>query len=260
MDRDEVLRVSNLNVFYKNRKRKLFSKNKKIQALHDVSVSMQEGEVLAIAGESGSGKSTLARAIVGINKDYTGEIWQKYTSPQMVFQDPYTSLNPAKRIGWLLEEPLRVDKSRQWTQEEIAARVKEVMEDIELPLSMLDRFPAQLSGGQRQRVCIGMALMRSPKLLIADEPVSALDVTIQAQILELLENLHKKHGISIIFISHDLSLVNQLCQRVIVMQEGKIVESGRTSDIFTRPRDPYTKKLIAAIPRIDLSRDDKANE
>lgn len=246
MDRDEVLRVSNLNVFYKNRKRKLFSKNKKIQALHDVSVSMQEGEVLAIAGESGSGKSTLARAIVGINKDYTGEIWQKYQSPQMVFQDPYSSLNPAKRIGWLLEEPLRVDKSRQWTKEEIEARVKEVMEDIELPLSMLDRFPAQLSGGQRQRVCIGMALMRSPKLLIADEPVSALDVTIQAQILELLENLHKKHGISIIFISHDLRVVYKISDHVMIMKDGRVVEYGETKQLYRSPQADYTKQLLKA--------------
>ena len=246
MDRDEVLRVSNLNVFYKNRKRKLFSKNKKIQALHDVSVSMQEGEVLAIAGESGSGKSTLARAIVGINKDYTGEIRQKYTSPQMVFQDPYSSLNPAKRIGWLLEEPLRVDKSRQWTKEEITARVKEVMEDIELPLSMLDRFPAQLSGGQRQRVCIGMALMRSPKLLIADEPVSALDVTIQAQILELLENLHKKHGISIIFISHDLRVVYKISDHVMIMKDGRVVEYGETKQLYRSPQADYTKQLLKA--------------
>jgi len=246
MDRDEVLRVSNLNVFYKNRKRKLFSKKKKIQALFDVSVSMEEGEVLAIAGESGSGKSTLARAIVGINKDYTGEIWQKYEKPQMVFQDPYSSLNPAKKIGWLLEEPLRVDKTRDWTKEEIAERVKEVMEDIELPLSMLDRYPAQLSGGQRQRVCIGIALMRSPKLLIADEPVSALDVTIQAQILELLENLHKKHGISIIFISHDLRVVYKISDHVMIMKNGRVVEYGVTKEIYRRPQAEYTRQLLKA--------------
>ena len=246
MDRDEVLRVSNLNVFYKNRKRKLFSKKKKIQALFDVSVSMQEGEVLAIAGESGSGKSTLARAIVGINKDYTGEIRQKYERPQMVFQDPYSSLNPAKKIGWLLEEPLRVDKTRQWTKEEMAERVKEVMEDIELPLSMLDRYPAQLSGGQRQRVCIGIALMRSPKLLIADEPVSALDVTIQAQILELLENLHKKHGISIIFISHDLRVVYKISDHVMIMKNGRVVEYGATKELYRYPQAEYTKQLLKA--------------
>ena len=246
MDRDEVLRVSNLNVFYKNRKQRLFSKKKKIQALHDVSVSMHEGEVLAIAGESGSGKSTFARAIVGINKDYTGEIVQKYERPQMVFQDPYSSLNPAKKIGWLLEEPLRVDKSRQWTREEISERVKEVMQEIELPLSMLERYPAQLSGGQRQRVCIGIALMRSPKLLIADEPVSALDVTIQAQILELLENLHKKHGISIIFISHDLRVVYKISDHVMIMKDGRVVEYGETKELYRRPQADYTKQLLKA--------------
>ena len=121
-------------------------------------------------------------------------------------------------------------------------------------------YPHELSGGMRQRVMIAAAMIGDPKILIADEPTTALDVTVQAQIVELLKKLNKERKTSIIFISHDLSLVNQLCQRVIVMQEGKIVESGKTSDIFSRPRDPYTKKLIAAIPRIDLSRDDKDNE
>ncbi len=246
MSNDVVLRVSDLNVFYKNRKRKLFSNKKKIQALFDVNLTMEEGEVLAIAGESGSGKSTLARAIVGINKDYTGEIWQKYDQPQMVFQDPYSSLNPSKKIGWLLEEPLRVDKTRNWTKQEIEERVKTVMEEIELPLSMLERYPAQLSGGQRQRVCIGMALMRSPKLLIADEPVSALDVTIQAQILELLENLHKKHGISIIFISHDLRVVYKISDHVMIMKDGRVVEQGQTRQLYRQPTQDYTKALLKA--------------
>ena len=247
MSEDKVLRASNLNVFYKNRKRKLFSKkNKKIQALYDVSVNMEEGEVLAIAGESGSGKSTLARAIVGINKDYTGEIQQKYQSPQMVFQDPYSSLNPAKKIGWLLKEPLRVDKTREWTGDEMDKRVLQILEEIELPVSILDRYPAQLSGGQRQRVCIGMALMRSPKLLIADEPVSALDVTIQAQILELLENLHKKHGISIIFISHDLRVVYKISDHVMIMKDGRVVEYGETKQLYRSPQADYTKQLLKA--------------
>ncbi len=246
MSDNEVLRVTDLNVFYKNRKKKLFSGKKKIQALFDVNVSMEEGEVLAIAGESGSGKSTLARAIVGINKDYTGEIWQKYERPQMVFQDPYSSLNPSKKIGWLLEEPLRVDKTRKWTKEEIDARIKEIMEEIELPLNMLDRYPSQLSGGQRQRVCIGIALMRNPRLLIADEPVSALDVTIQAQILDLLENLHKKHGISIIFISHDLRVVYRISDHVLIMKDGRVVEQGKTRQLYRNPQAPYTRSLLKA--------------
>ncbi len=246
MSENEVLRVTDLNVFYKNRKSKLFSKDKKIQALFDVSVSMKEGEVLAIAGESGSGKSTLARAIVGINKDYTGEIWQKYSSPQMVFQDPYSSLNPAKKIGWLLKEPLRVDKSRKWTQEEMDDKAKEIMGEIELPISMLERYPSQLSGGQRQRVCIGIALMRSPKLLIADEPVSALDVTIQAQILELLENLHTRHNISIIFISHDLRVVYKISDHVMIMKNGRVMEYGSTREVYRNPQSEYTKELLRA--------------
>ena len=243
---DQVIKISDLNVFYKNRKRKLFSKNKKIQALFDVSMNLEEGEVLAIAGESGCGKSTLARTIVGINKDYTGIIWQKYEKPQMVFQDPYNSLNPAKKIGWLLKEPLRVDPHRKWTEEEMDKRVSEIMEEIEMPLYMLDRYPAQLSGGQRQRVCIGMALMRSPKVLIADEPVSALDVTIQAQILELLENLHKKHGISIIFISHDLRVVYKISDHVMIMKDGRVVEYGQTRNLYRNPQHPYTCQLLEA--------------
>ena len=247
MEKDIVLRVSNLNVFYKNRKRKLFSKqDKKIQALFDVSFSVEEGEVLAIAGESGCGKSTLARAIVGINKDYSGEIWQKYGDPQMVFQDPYNSLNPAKKIGWLLEEPLRVDKNKKWTKEERQKRVEEIMKEIELPLNMLERYPSQLSGGQRQRVCIGIALMRNPKLLIADEPVSALDVTIQAQIMELLRGLHKKLGISIIFISHDLRVVYQISDHVMVMKNGHVMEYGATRDVYRNPQNEYTKQLLCA--------------
>lgn len=247
MDKESVIKVQNLNVFYKNRKRKLFSKkNKKIQALFDVSFNMEEGEVLAIAGESGCGKSTLARTIVGINKDYTGEILQKYERPQMVFQDPYNSLNPAKKIGWLLEEPLKVDRNRKWTKSERKERVEQIMKDIELPLEMLERYPSQLSGGQRQRVCIGIALMRNPKVLIADEPVSALDVTIQAQILELLQNLHRKLGISIIFISHDLRVVYKISNHVMVMKDGRVVEYGDTRSVYKNPQNDYTKKLLRA--------------
>ena len=247
MEKELALKVSNLNVYYKNRKRKPFSKeDKKIQALFDVSFDLEEGEVLAIAGESGCGKSTLARAIVGINKDYTGEIWQKYKDPQMVFQDPYNSLNPAKKIGWLLEEPLRVDKNRKWTKEERKARVEEIMKEIELPLNMLERYPSQLSGGQRQRVCIGIALMRDPGLLIADEPVSALDVTIQAQIMELLRSLHQKLGISIIFISHDLRVVYQISDHVMIMKNGHVMEYGETRSVYRSPKAEYTKQLLKA--------------
>ncbi|MCR4902605.1 MAG: dipeptide/oligopeptide/nickel ABC transporter ATP-binding protein [Butyrivibrio sp.] len=246
MDQNVVLSVSDLNVYYKNRKKKLFEKSGKKQALFDVSFDMKEGEVLGIAGESGCGKSTLARTIVGINKDYTGTIYQKYGEPQMVFQDPYSSLNPAKTIGWLMEEPLKVDKNRKWTREERLERVKEIMDRVELPPEFINRYPSQLSGGQRQRVCIGMALMKSPKLLIADEPVSALDVTIQAQIMELLEQLHKNLGISIIFISHDLRVVYHMCDRVMIMKEGRMVEMEETDKLYRYPKEEYTKELLTA--------------
>lgn len=246
MGEKDILTVRDLNVFYKNRNKKLFSGEKKHQALFDVSFTMKEGEVLALAGESGCGKSTLARAIVGINKDYTGQIIQDDVRPQMVFQDPYSSLNPAKKVGWLLEEPLKVDRDRKWTAEERKKRVEEIMDEIELPLSMLERYPSQLSGGQRQRVCIGIALMKSPKLLIADEPVSALDVTIQAQIMELLDNLHRKLGLSIIFISHDLRVVYRISDRVMIMKKGRIVESGDTKEIYRNPQHEYTKQLLEA--------------
>ena len=246
MDETKVLKVQDLNVFYKNRKKKLFSGNKKIQALFDVSFDMEEGEVLAIARESGCGKSTLARAIVGINRDYTGTMWQKYDDPQMIFQDPYNSLNPAKKIGWLLEEPLRVDKKCSWTKEARENRIKEIMKDIELPMEMLDRYPSQLSGGQRQRICIGIALMKNPKVLIADEPVSALDVTIQSQIMELLSRLHKKLGLSIIFISHDLRVVYQISDHVMIMKSGRVVEYGDTKSVYRNPSHEYTKELLNA--------------
>lgn len=243
---DTVLSVKDLCVFYKNREGKFIKRNKRKQVLHNVSFDLKEGEVLGIAGESGCGKSTLVKVIVGINKDYTGEIIQKYPDPQMVFQDPYGSLNPAKTIEWLLKEPLRVDKNRKWTDKEMDDRVKEIMTRVEMPLEMLKRYPSQLSGGQRQRVCIGIALMRSPKLLICDEPVSALDVTIQAQIMELLRTLHKQLGISIIFISHDLRVVYQISDNVMIMKNGIVQEYGKTKELYKYPKAEYTKQLLTA--------------
>ena len=243
---DLILDIDALNVYYNNRNKIFFAKNDKKHVLHDISLQMKRGEVLGIAGESGCGKSTLAKTIVGMNRDYRGHLFVGDPDPQMVFQDPYGSLNPMKKIGWLLEEPLRVDRRRQWTEEERKARVREVMEQIELSESLLDRYPSQLSGGQRQRVCIGVALSRAPKLLIADEPVSALDVTIQAQIIRLFRHLHEKLSLSLLFISHDLRVVYDLCDRVIVMKEGRIVEEGTTYEVYAHPRHTYTKTLLEA--------------
>ena len=246
MSTEKVIRIQNLNVYYKNHKKSPFQKSRRVQVLKGVNLDVYEGEILGLAGESGCGKSTLAKTIVGMNKDYEGELIQTFSDPQMVFQDPYSSLNPAKKIGWLMEEPLRVDKSRKWSREEIQSRVKEILKAVDLSENMLERFPSQLSGGQRQRVSIGVALMRNPKVIIADEPVSALDVTIQAQILKLLQELHKNMGITILFISHDLRVIYQICDHVAIMKEGTIQEYGITREIYKNPQSDYTKELLHA--------------
>lgn len=246
MQDEKVIQIKKLNVFYKDHKKSLWGKRGKVHILKDIDLDVYEGEILGLAGESGCGKSTLAKAIVGMNKDITGEILQKYDDAQIVFQDPYSSLNPSKKIGWLLAEPLRVDKTRKWTDKEIDDRVHEVIKAIGLADNMVDRYPDQLSGGQRQRVCVGVALMRSPKVIIADEPVSALDVTIQAQILELLRNLNKELGITFLFISHDLRVIYQICDHVAIMRSGIIEEYGSPREVYKNPGCEYTKQLLSA--------------
>ncbi len=246
MSTNENLIISHLDVFYKDRDKSIWQKDHRRQVLFDVSAVMEKGEILAVAGESGCGKSTLARTIVGINRDYTGSIVNGIGHPQMVFQDPYGSLNPSKKIGWLMEEPLRVDRSRTYTPEERRGRVREILQEVELTEDLLDRYPNQLSGGQRQRACIGIALMQNPSLLIADEPVSALDVTIQAQILDLLRRLHEERGLSILFISHDLRVIWQIADHVLIMRAGRVVEYGETRELYNHPKEEYTRKLLKA--------------
>lgn len=232
---DNILEIEHLNVFYGKK-----------QALTDVSLTMRRGAFLGLAGESGCGKTTLSRAIIGINRQITGKLDVRADEIQMVFQDPYASLNPAKQIGWQLREPLRLDKKRRWSEAEQAARVREVLQEVELDETLLTRYPSQLSGGQRQRVAIGVALMRSPQLLIADEPVSALDVTIQAQIIKLLKRLHRELALSIIFISHDLRVIWQLCENVLIMKDGRVVEYGPVRELYRNPREAYTIRLLEA--------------
>lgn len=216
----------------------------KKEICHDISFSMKEGEVLGLVGESGCGKSTLAKTILGMIKHYEGEITCACKHPQMVFQDPYGSLNPAKKIGWILQEPLRMQGGL--SKEERRQKAEEMLVKVGLGAEIMDRYPRQLSGGQRQRVCIGVALMLEPKLLIADEPVSALDVTIQAQVVKLLLKLKEELGLSILFISHDLRLVYQICDRVMIMKDGRIVEQGNVAEIYRNPKDDYTKQLLVS--------------
>lgn len=162
----------------------------------------------------------------------------------MIFQDPFSSLNPAKKVGWILEEPLRLNTGLNRVERE--KKVSEMLRRVGLEEKLAQRYPRQLSGGQRQRVCIAESLMLSPKLLIADEPVSALDVTIQAQIIALLRSIQKEMGLAILFISHDMRVVYQLSQRVMIMKDGEIVESGDVEQVYFHPEHPYTKKLLEA--------------
>ena len=239
---DKVLEVRDLNVWY--RPSGTIRRKKLVQVLHDVSFDLYRGEILGVVGESGSGKSTLAKTILGMVPDYTGTYTHYTKRPQMVFQDPSSSLNPGRTVGWILEEPLRI--YGKYDEAERVRRVKDIIARVELPAECYDMYPRELSGGQRQRVCIGMALIQRPGLIIADEAVSALDVTIQAQILKLIHKLRRELGISYIFISHDLNVVYQLCDRAIVMKDGRIVEQGDVEELYENPKEEYTRALLEA--------------
>ena len=242
MSEDLVLSVRHVTSGY--REGSLLGKKTYQEVLHDVTFDVRHGEILGLVGESGTGKSTLARTILGMVKPDAGEVIHYTKRPQMIFQDPYSSLNPAYTVGWSLEEPLRI--YGKYDAAERRRRVQEMLERVELPAECLRAKPAELSGGQRQRVSIAMALIQRPRFLIADEPVSALDVTIQAQILQLLKDLRRELDLSFLFVSHDLNVVYQLCDRVLVMKSGRIVEQGSVEEIFEHPKEEYTRQLLAA--------------
>ena len=232
----------------KNLKKYFSVPNGELHAVDDVSFKIERGTTMGIVGESGCGKSTLAKVILGLLKPDSGTVIVSGNRPQMVFQDPYGSLNPAKKIGWIMEEPLRIQgklpgkKRRQ--------KVLEMLKKVGLDEKIADRYPNQLSGGQRQRVCIGEALMTNPGLLVADEAVSALDVTIQAQILDLLRNLKDRINSSIMLITHDLGVIAEMADYVVVMYAGRVVEKGTVQEIFANPSHPYTIGLMASKPVI----------
>ncbi len=242
-NQDLVLQVSHVSAGYKSSGLLPFQ-SKYTEILHDVDFSIKHGEIMGLVGESGTGKSTLARAILGMIEPHEGEIIHYTKRPQVVFQDPYSSLNPAYTVGWSLEEPLVV--FGKYDADERKRRVRDMMERVELPEELLEAKPSELSGGQRQRVSIAAALIRRPRFIIADEPVSALDVTIQAQILKLLVDLREELDLSYLFISHDLNVVYQICDRVLVMKNGRIVEQGDVDTVYDHPKEEYTKQLLAA--------------
>ncbi|WP_428424797.1 ABC transporter ATP-binding protein [Pararhizobium sp.] len=256
-----MISARNIVVDYPGRK-SLFKKGTPKRALHGVSVDIHAGEVVALVGGSGSGKTTLGRAIAGLVNQSSGDIlfqgrelsadWRDYRlNCQMVFQDPYSSLDPRMTILSLVEEALRlvpgIDRAAK------TKRAYETLEEVGLSTEYALRYPHELSGGQRQRVAIARAIARRPKFLIADEPVSALDVTVRAQVLTLFSDLQKRYGFSCLFISHDLGVVEQVADRVIVMQDGRIIEQGDRNTIFDKPKEAYTRRLLSAIPALDLN-------
>jgi len=253
------IEVKNINKEYQLPNR-FFSKRKKLSAVEDVSFSVFKGESVAIVGESGSGKTTIAKIINGLEYPDSGEIlinncpinkidlFERARLIQPIFQDPYSTLNPNHTIGYVISRPLIIQK--RFSSKEIYHNAIKMLKLVELPATFFYRFPNQLSGGQRQRVSIARALILEPQLLICDEPTSALDVTIQDQILDLLENLKKKLSITIIIISHDISVVKYLSKRILVIKDGKIVESGFTKEVLENPQSSYTKELLSSVFRI----------
>ena len=237
-----IVSMKNLSSYYGKGKSRL-------RYLKNINLTIGEGEVLGLVGESGSGKSTLAKCLLGLVTDIEGELAVNAVRPQMVFQDPFGSLNPVKTVGWILEEPLRAMGIRD--KAERRRRALEMLQRVSLSEEHYDRRPAQLSGGQRQRVAIAAALIQGSKLIVLDEPVSALDVTLQAQILQLLVDLKEQLGLSYLFISHDLSVVYQICDRVAVLYHGELVEQGQVDEVYDAPQHPYTQKLLEASLALD---------
>ncbi len=241
-----------------------WQKREMVRVLKSVSLAIPQGKTLGLVGESGSGKSTLARAIMRLQKITSGEIFyggedvsmfsarmplRLRGKVQMIFQNPYASLNPRQTIFSILSEPLEIHFPKMSATER-KDRVAELLETVGLSIVHAQRFPHEFSGGQRQRIAISRALATKAELIICDEPVSALDVSVQAQILELLKKIQEKENLALLFIGHDLAVIKSLAETVAVMKQGEIVEQGRVNDVFENPKSEYTRSLLAAVPHL----------
>lgn len=258
-----LLDAINLKKYYPVKKG-LFTKPKMVKAVDGVSFTLERGKTLAVVGESGCGKSTLGRMLTMIEQPTEGELFynghnflenDKETATlrrrkiQIVFQNPYSSLNPRKKVGSILEEPLLINTSL--SAKERKAKVLDMMAKVGLKPEFYDRYPHMFSGGQRQRIAIARGLMLEPDIMVADEPVSALDVSVRAQVLNLMMDLQEEMGLSYVFISHDLSVVEHIADEVMVMYLGRCVEQGEVKQIFAEPKHPYTQALLSATPRLN---------
>jgi len=243
-----------------------------VKAVDGVSFSLEEGKTYGLVGESGSGKTTTGRAIIGLNKITDGKVvfngedvthargkreaFRKEV--QMIFQDPYSSLNPRKRVYDILLEPIR--NFENLTKSEERKRIHHLLELVGLSSDSIYKYPHQFSGGQKQRIGIARSIALQPKFIIADEPVSALDVSVQAQVLNFMQDIQKELGLTYIFIGHDLGVIRHFCDRVGIMYKGRLVEEGTTADIFQNPQHIYTKRLVSAIPDINPKNREKQHE
>jgi microcin C transport system ATP-binding protein len=258
-DASEVMACEHLKVHFPIKKGVLRRTAGYVKAVDDITLTLKTSSTLGIVGESGSGKTTLCFALLrliksegkivflgsSIDKLKTREVRHLRCDMQLVFQDPYSSLNPRMRVRQIIEEGLLVHYPKKSTEQR-EAEIDKILGEVGLPLDVKDRYPHEFSGGQRQRISIARAMILRPKLVVLDEPTSALDLSVQAQIIDLLKQFQKEHGISYLFISHDLRVVRAIAQNIIVMRAGKIVESGKTSEIFDNAREEYTKTLIDA--------------
>ena len=260
-----VLKLRDVSVRFTTARNWRGHATKQVTALENVSLDIKNGETLGVIGESGSGKSTLARVILGLQHIDHGDVMlgdvlldpdqslelrrERSRKCQIVFQDPRSSLDPRFRVWQIISDGLEIQGNHSRSQ--LMQAASEVAEQVGITASQLHRYPHELSGGQRQRIAIGRALVMKPRLLILDEPTSALDVTIQAQVLNVLLELQKERDLTYLFISHDVSVITHMCDRVVVLYQGRIVESGDVESVLTRPQNDYTRKLMAAVPEIN---------